>query len=169
MPSDGPRRAGKPRGTQSGLPAVTDSNRLSKGFPEIGKIVTRVMPKPARCAILHPISNADGIGTHYMQTQATAQTEAGIRAAAPLVSIGNVAEFDAVREVLHDSEYVQVRMVDKAGHLITYARQIRQRCGIENAWAYAALMAGQVQEVASMVSASALVAWLLDADFYLVK
>lgn len=93
-----------------------------------------------------------------------------VRAAvAPLVSIGNVADFDSVREVLHDSEYVQVRLLNKAGELVTYARQIRQRCGIENAWGYAQLMAGQVQEVASMVSAPALVAWMLDSGFYLVK
>lgn len=87
----------------------------------------------------------------------------------PLVSVGNVSDFDAVREVLHDSEYVQVRLLNKAGELVTYARQIRQRCGIENAWGYAQLMAGQVQEVAAMVSAPALVAWLIDAGFYLVK
>lgn len=88
---------------------------------------------------------------------------------APLTAIGNVADFDAVREVLHDSDFVQVRMVNKAGELVTYARQIRQRCGVNNAWGYAALMAGQVQEVASIVSAPALVAWLLDVGFYLVK
>jgi hypothetical protein len=88
---------------------------------------------------------------------------------APLVSIGNVADFDAVREVLHDSDFVQVRLSTRAGELVTYARQIRQRCGVENAWGYAQLMAGQVQEVASMVSAPALVAWLLDSGFYLVK
>jgi hypothetical protein len=87
----------------------------------------------------------------------------------PLVAVGNIADFDAFREVLHDSEYVQVRLVNRAGELVTYARQIRQRCGIENAWGYASLMAGQVQEVASMVSAPALVAWMLDAGFYLVK
>ena len=56
----------------------------------------------------------------------------------------------------------------QAAH-IAHARQIRQRCGIENAWGYASLMAGQVQEVANMVSAPALVAWLVDTGFYLVK
>lgn len=94
-----------------------------------------------------------------------------IRAAqvASLVSIGNAADFDAVREVLHDSDFVQVRLVNKAGELVTYARKIRQRSGLGSAWGYAALMAGQVQEVASMVSAPALIAWMLDSGFYVVK
>lgn len=113
-----------------------------------------------------------------MQAQTITPADAGILAAkcdrvraaiAPLVSIGNVADFDAGREVLHDSDYVQVRISTRTGEVITYARHIRQRCGINNAWAYAALMAGHVQEVAGMVSAPALVAWLLDTGFYVVK
>lgn len=88
---------------------------------------------------------------------------------APLTSIGNVADFDAVREVLHDSDFVQVRLVNKSGELVTYARKIRQRAGLNSAWGYAAEMAGQVQEVACLVGAPALVAWLLDSGFYLVK
>jgi hypothetical protein len=87
---------------------------------------------------------------------------------APLTIIGNVADFDAVRSIAHDSEYVQVQ-IQVGAALVTYARQIRQRCGIDNAKAYADLMAGQVREVASLVSASALIAWLLDTGFTVSK
>lgn len=96
-----------------------------------------------------------------MQTQVSPVT--------PLVIIGNVADFDAVRDISHDSDYVQVQIQTAAGELVTYARQIRQRCGIDNAKAYADLMAGLVREVASLVSASALVAWLLDTGFMVSK
>lgn len=86
---------------------------------------------------------------------------------APLVAIGNVADYGAVRDISHDSDYVQVRIADIYGNLATYTRRIRQRTGVIDATGYSKAMAAQVTEVAGLVGTPALVAWLLDSGFVL--
>jgi hypothetical protein len=89
-------------------------------------------------------------------------------AALALTTVGNVLDFGGVREILHDSDFVQVRIADASSNITTYARAIRQRSGLDNAWGYAAHVARTVEETASLVSTPALVAWLLDSGFVLV-
>lgn len=83
-------------------------------------------------------------------------------ASTALTVLGNVADFVPVH-VTHDSDFVQVHVQG-----VTYARAIRQRCGLQGAIDYARHLAAQVQEVAGLVSAPALVAWLLDCGFVVV-
>lgn len=84
---------------------------------------------------------------------------------AELVAIGDASQFDQVREILHDSEYVQVRLADVRGNLRTYAHRLEAGETIEATWARAQSLANLVQEVAALVSAGALVAWLIDNRF----
>jgi hypothetical protein len=89
-------------------------------------------------------------------------------AVASLVALGNAADFGNPTTVAHCSDYVQVTIHTLTGDRV-YARRIRQRSGLLNAWGYSAQMARQCEEAAALVSSPALVAWLLDCGFALVQ
>lgn len=122
----------------------------------------------ARAAIADVVAT---IGIEHVHAVAYTMTQVQggrmVAAAIALVAIADVSSFADVKQITHDSDFVQVTIHDSLGRDRTYARQIRKRNGLPAAWSFSSQMARQIEEAAALVSTPALVAWLVDSGFVL--